>query len=236
MVMLGFVVNGLNDTETIIPNIVKLGKRHVVDCVTEDDYRAMQTAVLEALSTSFGNQWTTQLHTAWATVFEYISQIMINTEKQVKVRDRRPSFTKSDALDCEGWLEKMSNSKTNIFKRGTFSKRWAELRGSRLLFFRKPQSSVDSMVELTADMTLEDYNLKPFGFIVKGKEPYTFKAVGDIDKDLWWYKIQSVLNKLKREASEKVVFEGDSVPNYTLGDFDLMKVYVYCNYLFAENK
>ena len=77
MAMLGVVVNGLGNLETILPAASALAKRHVRYGVKPSDYVPVGEALLWTLEKGLGAQWTAELAAAWAAAYGVLSEFMI---------------------------------------------------------------------------------------------------------------------------------------------------------------
>jgi hemoglobin-like flavoprotein len=77
MGMLGAVVNGLGDLETILPAASALAKRHVDYGVKPSDYEPVGAALLWTLQRGLGAQWTPQVEAAWTEAYAVLADFMI---------------------------------------------------------------------------------------------------------------------------------------------------------------
>jgi hemoglobin-like flavoprotein len=77
MAMLGAVVNGLGDLETILPAASALAKRHVDYGVKAADYQPVGAALLWTLQQGLGARWTSELAAAWAEAYTVLADFMI---------------------------------------------------------------------------------------------------------------------------------------------------------------
>jgi hemoglobin-like flavoprotein len=77
MGMLGAVVNGLGDLETILPAASALAKRHVDYGVKPADYEPVGTALLWTLQRGLGAQWTPEVEAAWTEAYTVLADFMI---------------------------------------------------------------------------------------------------------------------------------------------------------------
>lgn len=77
MGMLGAVVNGLGNIETILPAASALAKRHVDYGVKADDYEPVGAALLWTLERGLGAQWTPEVKAAWTEAYTVLANFMI---------------------------------------------------------------------------------------------------------------------------------------------------------------
>jgi hemoglobin-like flavoprotein len=77
MGMLGAVVNGLGDLETILPTASALAKRHVDYGVKPADYEPVGEALLWTLQRGLGAQWTPEIEAAWTEAYTVLADFMI---------------------------------------------------------------------------------------------------------------------------------------------------------------
>ncbi len=77
MGMLGAVVNGLGNIETILPAASALAKRHVDYDVKAADYEPVGAALLWTLEQGLGAQWTPEVKTAWTEAYTVLADFMI---------------------------------------------------------------------------------------------------------------------------------------------------------------
>ncbi|MDR4508911.1 MAG: globin domain-containing protein [Candidatus Brocadiaceae bacterium] len=83
MQMIDFAVKGLDATETILPTIKDLGKRHVGYGVKEEDYDTVGEALLWTLEQGLGKDFTTEAKEAWAEAYNLLANAMITAGKDV---------------------------------------------------------------------------------------------------------------------------------------------------------
>jgi len=84
MLMIEFVVKGLDDPETILPTIRDLGKRHVGYGVKEEDYATVGDALLWTLEQRLGEDFTPEVKEAWEEAYKLLSNVMINAGREVR--------------------------------------------------------------------------------------------------------------------------------------------------------
>src|SRR5271155_1091764 len=77
MGMLGAVVNGLGNIETILPAASALAKRHVDYGIKAADYAPVGAALLWTLERGLGAAWTPDLAAAWTDAYGTVSDVMI---------------------------------------------------------------------------------------------------------------------------------------------------------------
>ncbi len=77
MEMLGAIVAGLDEPERLHAQFRDLGLRHQAYGATEDHYDDVGAALLQSLHAALGADFTTELETAWATVYADLAEHMI---------------------------------------------------------------------------------------------------------------------------------------------------------------
>lgn len=77
MAMLGAVVNGLGNLETILPAASALAKRHIDYGVKAQDYEPVGAALLWTLERGLGPHWTSELKAAWTEAYTVLADFMI---------------------------------------------------------------------------------------------------------------------------------------------------------------
>ncbi|MCB4798100.1 globin family protein [Neotamlana laminarinivorans] len=77
MTMLGAAVAGLSNLDALIPVLQDLGKRHVGYKVEQSHYDTVGTALLGTLEAGLGDDFTTDVKEAWATVYGTMADVMI---------------------------------------------------------------------------------------------------------------------------------------------------------------
>lgn len=78
MTMIGVAVKGLNDLDSIVPAVQKLGKRHAAYGVTEDHFAPVGEALLWTLEQGLGELWSPELKEAWAITYAVLADTMIS--------------------------------------------------------------------------------------------------------------------------------------------------------------
>ncbi|BCE00414.1 globin family protein [Marinicellulosiphila megalodicopiae] len=76
MKMLGYVVNGLNNLDALIPAIQDLGRRHVDYGVTSDMYETVGLSLLWTLEKGLGPAYTEEAKEAWCTAYTILKNVM----------------------------------------------------------------------------------------------------------------------------------------------------------------
>jgi hemoglobin-like flavoprotein len=82
MAALGFVVNGLDRADTILPAVRELAKRHVTYGVEERHYAIVGQALIETLATGLGTAFTPQLREAWQAAYGLLADVMIAAARE----------------------------------------------------------------------------------------------------------------------------------------------------------
>jgi hemoglobin-like flavoprotein len=75
--MLGAIVDGLDDSESLHRMFHELGRRHVGYGVEESHYDDVGVALLQALRSSLAEDFTDDVEDAWATVYGDLAETMI---------------------------------------------------------------------------------------------------------------------------------------------------------------
>jgi len=76
MRMVGTAVNGLDRLDQIVPAVKDLGVRHVAYGVQDSHYDTVGSALLWTLGQGLGESFTTDVETAWATVYGLLADTM----------------------------------------------------------------------------------------------------------------------------------------------------------------
>ena len=74
--MIATAVNGLNDLESIVPAVQDLGKRHVGYGVSAEDYDTVGAALIWTLGQGLGDEFTSELESAWVTTYGLLADTM----------------------------------------------------------------------------------------------------------------------------------------------------------------
>ncbi|MEP1487390.1 MAG: globin family protein [Algibacter sp.] len=77
MTMLGAAVAGLSNLEALMPVLKNLGKRHVEYRVEPSHYDTVGAALLGTLEAGLGDDFTSDVKDAWASVYGTMSSVMI---------------------------------------------------------------------------------------------------------------------------------------------------------------
>ncbi len=77
MIMLAFIVRGLDRPDLFISELQEMGNRHVSYGVLPDHYPILKDAVLIALDVSLGEKMTDEIRVAWEKTLLIITDIML---------------------------------------------------------------------------------------------------------------------------------------------------------------
>lgn len=77
MTMITAAVAGLNDLNTLVPVVQKLGRRHVAYRVEARHYPIVGQALLDTLATGLGPAFTLEVKEAWTVVYGVLADTMI---------------------------------------------------------------------------------------------------------------------------------------------------------------
>lgn len=77
------VVKNLRQPEKLLPALEQLGMRHLDYGTQPEHYPAVGATLLKTLAEFAGDLWGSELEGAWATAYGLISQVMIDSAKQV---------------------------------------------------------------------------------------------------------------------------------------------------------
>jgi hemoglobin-like flavoprotein len=78
MTMIAAAVRGLDDLNALVPTVQKLGARHAVYGVADDDYDTVGSALLWTLEQGLGPAFTPDVQAAWAEVYGVLAKTMID--------------------------------------------------------------------------------------------------------------------------------------------------------------
>lgn len=78
---LTMIVETLDDPETLIPVLSRLGRRHHEYGVTDRNYEVVGAALLGTIRTALGSGWTPELHDAWVEGYTLIASIMKRAQR-----------------------------------------------------------------------------------------------------------------------------------------------------------
>ncbi len=73
---LSFVVAGLHRPEKILPTVRELGRNHTAYGVTDDHYRAVGAALIDALELCLAGEFTSEVKAAWTSAYGALSDEM----------------------------------------------------------------------------------------------------------------------------------------------------------------
>lgn len=76
MQMINTAVNGLDNLESIVPAVEKLGERHVGYGVKNKDYDTVGAALLWTLEAGLGEAFTAEVKAAWTETYGVLAQTM----------------------------------------------------------------------------------------------------------------------------------------------------------------
>lgn len=79
--MIGAAVDLLDETETLTPELRKLGARHANYGVREEHYDTAGTALLKTLRQALGEAYTDEVHAAWVLMYRMLSTTMIDAAR-----------------------------------------------------------------------------------------------------------------------------------------------------------
>lgn len=74
--MLASAVNGLSNLDALIPILQGLGRRHIEYKVQKAHYDSVGLALLQALETGLGDEFTPEIKDAWAEVYGVMASVM----------------------------------------------------------------------------------------------------------------------------------------------------------------
>lgn len=76
MQTLNVAVDGLNKPQSLLPVLEKLGERHASYMVQEPHYKLVGDALLWTLQEGLGEEFTPEIASAWAEVYDFLSGVM----------------------------------------------------------------------------------------------------------------------------------------------------------------
>jgi hemoglobin-like flavoprotein len=86
MQALAFVINGLDQTEKLVPTIQTLGRSHVRYGVTDTHYDSVGSALLWTLEQGLKDAWTPAVKEAWIAAYTLVAGVMKDAaSSEVKV-------------------------------------------------------------------------------------------------------------------------------------------------------
>lgn len=77
--MILFIVNGLDDLDSLLPQIQMLGETHVGYGVKPQDYHTMLDALVATLKHNLGREFTPETEAAWRTVYSLMAETAIQS-------------------------------------------------------------------------------------------------------------------------------------------------------------
>lgn len=80
--MLASAVNGLSNLDALIPILQGLGRRHIDYKVEKAHYDSVGLALLQALETGLGDEFTPEIKDAWAEVYGVMASVMTEAAYQ----------------------------------------------------------------------------------------------------------------------------------------------------------
>lgn len=82
MTMIATAVDLLEAPDTLVPVLRKLGARHVNYGVRDEHYATVGAALLKTLKQGLGHAYTDDVHDAWVTLYDVVSQTMMAATRQ----------------------------------------------------------------------------------------------------------------------------------------------------------
>jgi len=82
MATLGAVVSGLDRLDRILPSLAEMGRRHTGYGVQPADYAPVGTALLDALATVLGRDFTPEVRSAWTQAYGALADALIEGARQ----------------------------------------------------------------------------------------------------------------------------------------------------------
>lgn len=76
MNMINTAVNGLDELDELIPVAQELGRRHSDYGVSETHYRCVEEALIWTLQQGLGDQFTSEVQSAWRTIYAVLADTM----------------------------------------------------------------------------------------------------------------------------------------------------------------
>lgn len=86
MTMIGAAVDLLEEPDTLVPVLRKLGARHVNYGVQDQHYATVGAALLKTLKQGLGNAYTDEVHAAWVALYHVVSATMMDAARGAAVR------------------------------------------------------------------------------------------------------------------------------------------------------
>jgi hemoglobin-like flavoprotein len=107
---LTLVVRGLNQTESLVPAIAELGRRHARLGVSAKHYHSVGAALLWTLKQKLGLGWTPQVEAAWTSAYLLLADIMrkagqhFGAASQASVNELGTLDAGQPQLDPDWWI------------------------------------------------------------------------------------------------------------------------------------
>ena len=83
MTMLAVVVRGLDALDRLLTDVENLGRRHVAYGVSDSHYETVETALLWAIQSSLGDNWTPAVGEAWGAAYRLLADTMQRAARDV---------------------------------------------------------------------------------------------------------------------------------------------------------
>jgi hemoglobin-like flavoprotein len=86
MTMIGAAVDLLEEPDTLVPVLRKLGARHANYGVRDEHYDTVGGALLKTLGQGLGTAYTDEVHAAWVALYRVVSATMMDAARGVSAR------------------------------------------------------------------------------------------------------------------------------------------------------
>jgi hemoglobin-like flavoprotein len=86
MTMIGAAVDLLEEPDTLVPVLRKLGARHVNYGVRDAHYDTVGAALLKTLEQGLGAAYTDEVHAAWVALYRVVSATMMDAARGASAR------------------------------------------------------------------------------------------------------------------------------------------------------
>lgn len=83
MTTLGVAIKSLNEAEKLIPALENLGRRHALYGVRDEHYDTVGAALLQTLSETFGEEFTSPANAAWAKMYGFVAATMKRAAREM---------------------------------------------------------------------------------------------------------------------------------------------------------
>ncbi len=83
MTMIGAAVGLLEEPDVLVPELRKLGARHVNYGVRDEHYTTVGAALLKTLKQGLGHAYTDDVHAAWVALYRVVSETMMDAARGV---------------------------------------------------------------------------------------------------------------------------------------------------------